>query len=63
MTLLADFFAEVGDGKIECQRLDVLKPSTAPAWFGGGAFEAAALTTVTLTQHKQRPSGRSKAAQ
>src|ERR1035441_2009840 len=35
-------------------RLDVLRACTAPAPFGGGAFEAVALTTATLTQHKQR---------
>ena len=34
--------------------LYVLIAFTAPARFSGGAFEAVALTTATLTQHKQR---------
>ena len=40
--------------RVNC--LDILKPSTARAQFGGGAFEAVSLTTAMLTQHKRRPS-------
>src|ERR1039458_2671813 len=53
MTLSADFVAKVGAGKsgatasMYCER--VLRPLLL-----AGAFEAVALTTATLTQHKQR---------